>query len=136
MRRKLRLRETDRHEETLRKLYDDFGRGDLDAMLAACAEDIEFHVPGSNQLSRTWGKSDFTQLITLVQELSGGSFREEVLDVMVGNLHGAVLLHHKLERDGETLGYMTLHLWEFSDGKPSQFWEYPRDLDSFNEIWK
>lgn len=130
------MREHDRYEEAIRKLYDDFSHGDLEAVLEACADDITFHVPGVNQLSGNYGKSEFVTLIGKVAQITNGTFREEVLDVMIGNAHAAVLLHHKLERDGETRGYLTLHLWEMAEGRLTNWWEYPRDLTVFDDVWK
>ena len=131
------MREKDRHEEVIRKIYDDVAAGDIDAVLTACTDEIVFHVPGSNEISGTYGKSEFAGLMTRVMELSENTFREEVLDVMTGSSHAAVLLHSKLDSNGEQRGYITLHLWQFdTDGKPAEWWEFPRDLVAFDEIWK
>lgn len=130
------MRENDRHEEIIRKIYDNIASGDVESVLADCADEVAFHVPGANELSGTYGRSDFAQFMTRIIDLSGSTFRQDVLDVMVGATHAAVLLHSKLERDGETRGYVTLHLWEFdAAGKPVEWREFPRDLVAFDEIW-
>src|SRR6266567_8431386 len=97
--------------DVLRKLYADFARGDMDAVLAACDDSIVFHVPGANPLSGDYSKSEFgPRLIAKVMQITGGTFREEVLDIMVGERHGAVLLDHTFMKDGSPQQYLTIHL--------------------------
>lgn len=131
------MREKDRHEEVIRKIYDDVATGDYDAVLDACADEVTFHIPGANDIAGTYGKNEFVALMTRMMEMSRNTYREEVLDVMVGASHAAVLVHAKLQRDGEATGYVTLHLWEFdAEGRPVEWREFPRDLVAFDAIWR
>jgi hypothetical protein len=46
-------------------------------------------------------------------EGSGGTFREEVVDVFANDDHGVLLLLHTFERDGVHREYRTAHIIEF-----------------------
>ena len=122
-------------ETRLRDLYAAFARGDMAAVLAHCTDEITFHVPGSAPFSGDQTKATFGEWIGKVIDLSGGTFREDILDVMTGDDHGAVLLHHTLQRDGKPAEYTVIHLWKAAGDKFSEWWEYPQDLDAFNRAW-
>lgn len=124
------------NEEMLRKLYQDFSKGDIDAVLSVCDDGIIFHVPGRNQLSGSYAKSQFGPgLIAKVMQLSGGSFEETVDDVLANDTHGVVLATHRLQRDGTNREYQTAHVWRITDGRLSEWREYPRDLHQFDHVW-
>lgn len=40
--------------QILRKIYDDFSKGDMESMLKALSEDFIFYVPGRNKVSGTY----------------------------------------------------------------------------------
>jgi hypothetical protein len=121
--------------EQLRQLYADFGRGDMGAVLAACSDSIVFHVPGRNKLAGGHDKGGFPAFIGQVMEMSAGTFREEIVDLMVGERYSAALLLHTLQKHGEPKEYLTIHLWEWDGEKFSNWWEHPRDQHVFDEIW-
>lgn len=124
------------NEQRLRSLYDSFSKGDLAAVLAACADDIVFHVPGTNQVAGSYTAAEFGPgLIAKVMQLSGGSFQEIVDDVLANDEHGVVLATHRLQRDGAPHEYKTAHVWRIRDGKFTEWREYPRDLHAFDQIW-
>lgn len=122
--------------ERLRRLYDDFGKGDLEAVLAACADEIVFHVPGHNALSGSYSKAQFgPALIAKVMQLSAGTFQEMVDDVLANDTHGVVLARHRLQHAGTLQEYHTVHVWRIRDGVFTEWREYPRDLYQFDAIW-
>lgn len=124
------------NEDTLRALYDDFARGDLEAVLSRCADEIVFHIPGRSKLAGTYRKQEFGPgLIRTVMELTGGTFQETVDDVLANDRHGVVLATHRLQRDGRSLEYQTAHLWRFENGRLVEWWEYPQDLHQIDQVW-
>jgi ketosteroid isomerase-like protein len=123
------------NEQMLRQLYAAFGRGDMQAVLGSCTDDVVFHVPGRSRLAGDYDRSGFPAMIGKVMELSAGTFREDVLDVLVGQDHGAALLRHRLERGGTPIEYTTLHVWRLRDGKCAEWWEHPRDQYAFDQVW-
>ena len=69
------------------------------------ADDIVWHVPGRNLLSRDYnGKAEVAGFWARARELSGGTVRTELIDVLVGDQFGIALVRVFAEREGRILG--------------------------------
>ena len=88
------------NEVWLRKLYATFARGDLAGFLDGCTDDVTFTVPGTTLASGVFTKETFIPWITGVIGATGGTFREDVLDVFANDDHGVLLLYHEFDRCG------------------------------------
>ncbi len=120
----------------LEQLYADFAQGNLPAVLDACADNVTFQIPGKSPLAGKYTKADFAQgFVMKLHELSGGTLKLEVHDVLASDRHGTVLLTDKLTRGGKTTELRIVHVWRFENGKPVAFYEYPRDLYQFDATW-
>jgi ketosteroid isomerase-like protein len=120
----------------LEKIYADYSKGDYQAMLAHCAPNITFQVPGKSRLAGKFTAANFAEGIALkMLELSNQTFKFEAHDILASDLHGAVLGTEKLERDGKTIEARAVHIWRFEGGKPVAWYEYSRDLYQFDAIW-
>jgi hypothetical protein len=120
---------------TLEKIYAEFSRGDLPALLALCADAVTFQVPGKSKLAGKYTKSTFADFAAKLGELSGGTFKLEVHDILASEQHGAVLSTERLMRAGQPVEFRTVHIWRFEGGKPVAWYAYPRDLYQFDAIW-
>ena len=123
------------NEERLRELYAVFARGDLQGFLDGCTDDVTFMVPGNTRGSGTFTKATFTDWITGVLGQTGGTFREDVLDVFANDEHGILLLHHSFDRDGAHRQYGTAHVCQLRDGRISAWEERPGSLREFEDAW-
>jgi ketosteroid isomerase-like protein len=123
------------NEESLRELYATFARGDLEGFLAGCTDAVTFTVPGDTPGSGRFTKSTFVDWITGVLGQTGGTFREDVLDVFANDDHGILLLHHSFQRDGKPRDYNTAHIVTFRDGLIQTWEERPGSLDEFEDAW-
>lgn len=124
------------NEENLRKGYEAFGRADIDAVMALFADDIQWHVPGRNPVSGDYsGKEEVGAFFTKLMELSGGTFRLDVHDVLANDEHTVGLVKLSAERDGKTLNANDVHVWHVRDGSFSEFWSHLQDLYAFDEFW-
>ncbi len=122
--------------QLLTKLYADFAAGDLQAMLAVCADQMTFQVAGKSRLAGKYDKATFaTGFVTQLMELSGGTLKLEVHDILSSDRHAVALLTDRLSRGGKELEYRTVHVWRFENGKPVAWYEYPRDLYQYDLIW-
>jgi uncharacterized protein len=120
----------------LEKLYADFSKGDIAAMLAVCSDQMTFQVPGKSKLAGRYTQSGFAQdYAAKLAELSGGTFKFEVHDILASDQHAAVLATDRLMRAGKTIEFRTVHIWRFEGGKPVAWYEYPRDLYQYDTIW-
>jgi ketosteroid isomerase-like protein len=127
-----------KHPNTLilEKIYADFSKGDFNSFLGACSEKITFQVPGKSKLAGKYTRADFVpKFVTLLQELSGGTFQFEAHDILASDQHGIVLGMERLNRAGKPIEMRTVHVWRFEGGKPVAWYEYPRDLYVFDATW-
>ena len=123
-------------EATIREAYAAFGRGDVDGYLRPCTDDFTFNVPGRGGISGTWmGKQGLYELAGKAMAITGGTFNEEVEDVLANDRHAVVLARHRFTRDGTSRDYRTAHVYEIREGKLTQCFEQPRDPSSFHDAW-
>lgn len=123
------------NELKLRELYVKFAQGDIDGFLAGCTEDVTFKVPGGAAVSGSFTKATFMAMLAPVMERSGGTFREDVLDVFANDEHGVLLLRHRFERDGQPREYRTAHIVELAGGAIASWIEHPGSMSEFEEAW-
>lgn len=123
-------------EATIREAYAAFGRGDIDGYLRQCAEDFTFHVPGHGGIAGAYvGKQGLYDLAGKAMGITGGTFREEVEDVLANDKHAVVLARHRFTRDGSAKDYRTAHVYEIVEGKLARCFEQPRDPAGFDDAW-
>jgi len=121
---------------TLEKLYADLAKGDAKAALSLCSDALTFQVPGKSRLAGKYTKETFASGLLMQQsEMSGGTHKLEVHDIMASDQHGTVLATQRLTRAGKTLELRTVHVWRFDGAKPLAGYEYPRDLYLFDATW-
>jgi ketosteroid isomerase-like protein len=128
-------RTTHPHEALLRDLYATFASGDLPGFLSGCTDDVTFTVPGDAAVSGTYDRDTFLGMIGVVMERSAGTFQEDVLDVFANDDHGALLLHHRFERDGLPQAYETTHVVTFAGDKLASWREHPGSMTEFEAAW-
>jgi len=123
-------------EQAIRDAYDAFGRGDVDGYLRPCTNDFSFHVPGRGGIAGIWvGKQGLNELAGKAMALSGGTFREEVEDVLANDQHAIVLARHCFTFKGSKKEYRTAHVYEVRDGQLARCFEQPRDPAAFDDAW-
>ncbi len=119
----------------LEKLYADFARGDVPAVLNACDDRCTFQFPGRGRLAGKFTKADFAEKFLMpLADLTGGTLRIEVHDILASDRHGVVLASDHFSRKGTAHQLRTVHVWRFEGGRPVAWYEYPRDLHQWEEI--
>ncbi len=113
--------------ELMRRGYAAFAAGDMDTVGSLMADDIVWHSPGNNPLSGEFkGKdqvfADFAKLL----ELTGGTFGQEVHDVVANDQHAVVLVDSKWDKP-KPFRVRNVHIWHVSGGKVTEFWAYSED---------
>lgn len=120
----------------LQKLYADFAKGDIPAVLTACADNMTFQVAGKSKVAGKFTKADFAEkFLAPMMEMSGGTLQVEVHDILVSERHAVVLVSDHLTRKGEKIQLRAAHVWRFENGKPVAWYEYPRDLYQYDATW-
>ncbi len=122
--------------QLLEKLYADFAKGDLAAVLGACADEITFQVAGKSRLAGKYTKETFgAGFVGKLIEMSGGTLKVDVHDILASDRHAVVLASDMLTRKGEQVQIRTVHVWRFENGKPVAWYEYPRDMYQYDAVW-
>jgi ketosteroid isomerase-like protein len=126
------------NEQRLRDGFEAFSKGDLDALRNEYfAPNIVWHSPGRNQLSGDYeGIDQVMGLFGRLFELTGGTFRQELHDVLANDEHGVVLAKASAERGGKAWqdnGVLVFNLDK--DAKVSEAWLHPGDLYASDEFF-
>ena len=123
------------NEELVRTAYDAFGRGDMEALFAAFADDITFHVPGRTPVSGDHrGKEQLSVFFQKVGEVSAGTIHLDVHDVVASDQHAVGLATISGQPKGSPLSYHVVHVWHVRDGKLTEMWEHPEQA-AFDAFW-
>jgi len=124
------------NEETLRKAYDRFAKGDIPGFLSLCTPDFRLKVPGKNRLSGDHDAGRFLAMLGPMMEETGNTFRETVLHLAANDADGFVLVAQQIERGGELLRWNAVHHYDIVGGKLSRFWEFIDDQTTFDRAWR
>ena len=116
--------------------YDAFANGDVPTVLALFSADISWHVPGGSPLSGDYkGHDEVVGFFTTAMELSGGTLRVDV-DELVGAADTVVALTTvSAARHGQAWSSPEVHVWRFADGKAIDLREFQGDQQTENEFW-
>ena len=120
----------------IKNAYDAFSRGDIPGAMAAFSEDIFWHVPGRGPLSRDYrGHAEVLGFFGHFMELSHGTFRLQVDDVLAKGDRVVVLCTESAQRGGRSWWAPQVHVWTVRDGKAAVFREYEGDQQGDDEFW-
>jgi uncharacterized protein len=111
--------------EAMRKGYDAFSRSDMDALRNDLfSPDIVWHQGGRNQTAGDYrGADGVIGLFGKLFQLTDGTFRIEVHDMLASDEHVVVLAQVHAQRAGKTLQQGNYcHISHFRDGKLSEAW--------------
>jgi ketosteroid isomerase-like protein len=123
-------------EQVIRDAYAAFGRGDLEGYLRTCSENWSFTVPGATAIAGTYhGAQGLLELAQKVMGLTGGTFQEELEDVLANDRHGVVLARHWFTRDGRRHEYRVVHVYQIVGGKLGACRELTHDQAGFDAAW-
>jgi ketosteroid isomerase-like protein len=111
--------------EAMRRGYEAFSKGDMDTLRNELfTPDIVWHQSGRNQTSGDFrGVDDVIGLFGKLVQLTEGTFRVEVHDMLASEEHVVVLAQVHAQRAGKTLqNGQYSHVCHFRDGKLSEAW--------------
>ena len=122
-------------EQLVREAYARHGGGDLAGFLELFARDAKFFVPGTTRISGDHPREKLRDVLTIADEIAAGTLRRDLLDFLVSEHSVAVVLHDHLTRDGKTVDYHAIHVWDIADGRFTYWWIYPHEYDRFERAW-
>ena len=125
------------NEQLVRTFLDAQQRGDAAVLIDLLADDVVWHVPGRNLLSRDYtGKTEVIGFWGTARELSSGTVRSEIIDVLGGDTFGVAIVRVFAEREGRSLGG-SLQSWAYriEGGKIAEFWFMVEDRYAVDAFW-
>ena len=123
--------------DRLRRGYDNFGKGDLEAIRADLAPDIVWHVGGNSPLTGDYkGIDDVFALFGRFFTETGGTLKNEVHDVLANETHGVVMFKQSAERNGKKLETNIVHIIHLDpEGRIKESWFFPEKAAEVDQFW-
>jgi hypothetical protein len=124
------------NEELVRSGLDAFAKGDIDTLRQLFAQDAIWHTPGRNPLSGDHrGVDAILGLFARTAELTGGTIRLELHDVVANDEHAVALYVTRGEREGRTLENRTVLVTHVRNGKIAEAWLVGEDQYAADEFF-
>ena len=119
-----------------RKGYEAFASGDMATMTDLFAEDVVWHLAGNNPLSGVHrGRDAVFAIFAKTTQLSGGTFKIELHDVLANDQHAVALTRGTASRQGKQLNSLDTDVYHMSNGKVTEFWSFAEDQRLTDEFW-
>jgi ketosteroid isomerase-like protein len=124
------------NEELVQHAFDAFSKGDFEAVAALLADDIIYHFPGRGPLAGDHrGKDQVLANFAKQAELTGGTFRLDVHDIVASDDHGIVLTAARGERGDRSWEDNAVLVFHIRNGKISEAWLHPGDEYAGDEFF-
>ena len=123
--------------DIVRRFHEAQQRGDATTLADLMADDVVWHVPGRNPMSRDYhGRAEVAGFFARARELSGGTVRTELLDVLGGETYGVALVRVFAEREGRSLGgQFQAFTFRIEGDKIAEFWFMVEDRYAVDAFW-
>jgi len=123
--------------EIVRRFHEAQRSADAGTLMDLLADDVVWHVPGRNLLSRDYaGKAEVAAFWARARELSGGTVRTELIDVLGGDTFAIALVRVFAEREGKSLGgQFQAFTYRIDNGKVAEFWFMVEDRYAVDAFW-
>jgi ketosteroid isomerase-like protein len=125
------------NEDLVRAASAAFGRGDVSALKdQLLADNIVWHIAGTGPLAGDYeGVEQVLGLLGKISELSGGTVKPELHDVLVSNDHTVALATIRAQRAGKQLQLNVVHVIHSANGKATEVWTHSSDPAAAAEFW-
>jgi uncharacterized protein len=108
--------------------FDAFSKGDVDTLRELFDPDAVWHAPGRGPVSGDHrGVDAILGFVAKVVELTGGTFRVELHDVVANDDHAVALSVNRGERKGRTLEDKSVIVSHVRNGKIVEIWQFFAD---------
>jgi len=122
--------------DLLRRGYAAYGAGDMDTINELFHDDVVWHVAGHSPIAGDYeGKEQVFGFFGKLAELSGGTSKVEVHDLLADDEHGVALVKESATRNGRSHEGQATHVFHVRDGKVTEFWDAQVDQYAADEFW-
>ena len=128
--------QTSENSARIERAYEAFSRGDVKTVFETLAPDIVWHVPGRSPLSGDHrGHAAVRAFFERFMQLSDGTFRLQVDNILAGGNQVVVLCTASARRGTRSWSSAEVHVWTVENGKATAFREYQGDQSEEDEFW-
>lgn len=126
------------HAAAARRGFEDFRRGDVQALLGLFAPGAVWYVPGDNAMAGAYrGMAEIGPFLRRTAELTGGTYRVDLLWTVADDDHLVSVYRARGERpDGRTLDIEQALLIDVEGGRWTRIRAQPLDQASFDAFWR
>ncbi|MGP3987353.1 nuclear transport factor 2 family protein [Streptomyces sp. 3N207] len=113
-----------------------FIAGDLETLTEVFHPDVVWHNPGQGPLAGDFrGREAAFALFQREFEMSGGTYRPRLHDVLANDKHTVALLHATASREGKELDMDYAIVFHIQDGRITEGWDLWSDQRAYDEFW-
>lgn len=124
------------NEAVIRRGYGFFNSGDMQGLRELFADDAVWHVGGRGRLAGDKrGRDAVFGYFGQLAELSGGTFRAEMHDIVASAEHVVGVHTGTGERNGKRLSLHEVLVFHLRDGKVSEGWEHYEDSQALDDFF-
>ena len=122
--------------ERARAGYAAFAAGDMATINDLLADDTVWHSGGDNVLTGDYeGKEAVLGYMARLMQETGGTFRNEIHDMLANDEHGVALVNATGERNGKMLDTPIIQVFHMRDGKMTEFCSVGTDQAVLDDFW-
>jgi uncharacterized protein len=122
--------------ELLRRGYAAYSSGDMDTINELFADDLVWHVAGRSPLAGDYtGKEQVFGFFATLQEMSEGTSKVEVHDLLANDEHAVALVIESATRGGRSHEGNATHIFHLRDGQVTEFWDAQTDQYAADDFW-
>ncbi len=118
-------------------MFDAFLRSDVDRIREVLGEQVVWHFPGrrGRLAGNHEGRDAVLSFLFDVAQLTNGTFRLELIDVLANDRHGVAIFRGSGSRNGASLDNPTCLRMRIEDGRVVELWEFVWDLYHVDDFW-
>ena len=123
--------------QVARRGYEAFGKGDMATVNELMADDVVWHVGGNSSLSGDYkGKDAVFGFFGKLMELSEGTFKLDVHDILANDEHSVILVELTAKKGGKKLDSKAVHVTHTdSQGRIKEFWSFDENQPATDEFF-
>lgn len=120
----------------IRRGYECFARGDIETLREIMDHDAVWHEPGRSRVAGDHkGAEGVLGFLRRLKELTAGTFRAEIVDMVVDVERVVVFQRDTAERDGELLDVLAVVDYEIHHGRVTEATVYQYDQYRFDDFF-
>lgn len=113
-----------------------FSAGDMEALAEVFHPDVVWHLGGHGPLAGDYqGREAAFAMFQREFELTGGTYRPRLHDVLANDKHTVALLHVTASREGKKLDMNETIIFHIQDGRITEAWGLWSDQKAYDAFW-